>query len=409
MQQPNNLLSYPDAAVLVQREAAAFLPLAGGETLPLLEARGRVLADAVTADRDQPPFPRATRDGFAARAAEWQHGALRVHGLLRAGAPPSKEPLPSGCCVEIMTGAAVPADADCVVMVEHTDREEDAVRLHAGRSIAAGANLVPTGAEAQAGDVLLAAGTRLQARGIAAAAACGYAQVRVHSRPRVAILATGDELVDVAQAPQLHQIRNSNTYSLAAGVSAAGGEPVLLLPAPDEARALETAILQATRHCDLLLLSGGVSMGRYDLVEPALEALGARFHFTGVRMQPGKPVVFGSMRDGELPFFGLPGNPVSTMVCFALFVAPVLAALCGEQNYRLPLANALLSTKYRNDAALTRFLPARLSSAGWRAEVAPVPWQGSGDLAAAAQANCFAVIPEKAELAAGDDVAVLLA
>ena len=305
-----------------------------------------------------------------------------------------------------MTGAPVPPGADSVAMVEHVRRDGDTVALE--RTLAAGENVVPRGAEARAGATLLPPGTRLNAHGIAAAAACGAAHLLVWAKPRVAILSTGDELVGVEATPLPHQIRNSNTHSLAAQVRALGGEPYTLSPVADEPAALAASLRQAAASCDLLLISGGVSMGKYDLVEPALLALGGRFHFTGARIQPGKPVVFGSL--GQLPFFGLPGNPISTMVCFALFAAPILAALGGEQGYTPPFAQARLLAPVGNKPGLTRFLPASLASdiAGSRVEA--IPWQGSGDLAGTARANCFLVVPPEAgDLPAGATVSVLLA
>ncbi len=369
-------------------------------------AYGRVLAEPLRADRDQPPFPRATRDGFTARAEDWGRGPLTVAGLLRAGEVWPGPALPRGTCVEIMTGAPVPPGADSVAMVEHVQRDGDTVSLH--RALASGENVVPRGAEAGAGAVLLSAGTRLNAHGIAAAAACGAASLLVWAKPRVAVLATGDELVEIGAVPLPHQIRNSNTHSLAAQVRALGGEPIILAPVADESSALAAALRQAAESCDLLLISGGVSMGKYDLVEPALLALGGRFHFTGARIQPGKPVVFGSL--GELPFFGLPGNPISTMVCFALFAAPVLAALAGEESYTPPFAQARLAAPVKNKPGLTRFFTASLSSDIAGSWVEAIPWQGSGDLAGTARANCFLVVPPEAgDLEAGATVSVLLA
>ncbi len=408
MSQPHHALPYSEAAETVRAEAERLLgQQRDEETLPLLEAAGRVLRNSILADRDQPPFPRATRDGFAARAEDWLRGALPVAGLLRAGEVWSGAVQP-GTCLEIMTGAPVPAGADCVVMIEHTMREAGGIGLAAGRRIAAGENVVAAGAEARAGAVLLPAGTRLNAHGIAVAAAVGYAAVPVFRKPRVAILSTGDELVDVAETPAPHQIRNSNSYTLAAQVRALGGEARLCAPVADTAEALQAAITTAMADTDLLLLSGGVSMGKYDLVEPALAALGGRFYFTGVQIQPGKPVVFGSLHEGGLPFFGLPGNPVSTIVCFALFVAPMLAALGGERGYVPRFVQARLRGQVRGKQGLIRFLPAWVSHDVAGATVEVVPWQGSGDLASTARANGFAVLPDSTDaLADGATVTVL--
>ncbi|RRA48620.1 gephyrin-like molybdotransferase Glp [Acidipila sp. EB88] len=413
-------LPYQEAAAIVREQAGRLAAQGsrGREELSLLEAQGRVLAQDLVADRDQPPFARSTRDGFAGRAAEFaQAGPLEVVGLLRAGECWTGGAVPERGCVEIMTGAPVPAFADCVVMVEHVERRGTEIALEAGRVIKAGENVVPAGAEASAGAVVLPEGTRLTAHGVAVAASCGYAQVAVWRRPRVAILSTGDELVELGEQPLAHQIRNSNSWTLAAQVRALGGEPVLAPPVRDDAAALEAAIRTAAATCDLVVLSGGVSMGKYDLVEPALEALGGRFLFTGARIQPGKPVVFGLLEgsgQAALPFFGLPGNPVSTIVCFALFVAPVLAALAGERGYAPRFVQARLRGRLECKPGLTRFLPAQLTHAIEGGSVEVVAWQGSGDLAATAQANCFAVAPEPegqqgGVLVEGAIVSVLLA
>ena len=419
--EPHSAISYADATALVANYSADLRFTAAPEPVPLLEALGRVLAAPVLADREQPPFARSTRDGFACRAADLSDGrSLHVVGLLRAGQAWAGPPLAAGEAIEIMTGAPLPAGADCVVMVEHVvhSANPDTIALASGRSIAASDNYIPAGAEARAGATLVPAGTRLGPSHIAAAAAAGAATLMVHPRPRVAILSTGDELVSIDEQPQPFEIRNSNSYSLAAQVLALGGEPLIQPIARDTPEALEQAV-RATLGCDLLLLSGGVSMGKYDLVEGVLAALGAQFFFTGVRIQPGKPVVFGDMPGDaagrRLPFFGLPGNPVSTMVTFALFAAPILAALGGEQGYSPRFAEARLAVELEPRPKLRRFLPGRLSETSTASiEVTPVSWQGSGDIAGTAQANCLLVVPElepdsaTETLPAGTTVRVLL-
>jgi molybdopterin molybdotransferase len=424
----------------------------GRERVGLGRAAGRVLAQTVVADSDQPPFARSTRDGFACRAAEAsRHEWLDVAGATRAGGAPGGS-LPAGAAWEIMTGAAVPAEADAVAMIEHveqagfeqTDLKQTGleqtgrrVRLRSGRNISAGENIVAQGAQARAGDALLPAGTAITFAQIALLASCGYGVFEVYARPRVAVLATGDELVAVDAVPGPGQIRNSNAPMLAAMVDAAGGEPWILPAAADTPEALDRALAAAAR-ADLLLISGGVSAGKFDLVEPALERMGARFHFTGVRIQPGKPLVFGDLprggelprrldadrqavrEPGSLPFFGLPGNPVSSAVTFLLFAAPVLATLGGSLQAppRFALARLKKETDRRNKPGLTRFLPAACTFSGATGssgiadqvpEVDLVPWQGSGDLAALARSNCFLVVPEEtSSLAAGETVRILL-
>jgi molybdopterin molybdotransferase len=390
------MLSFANASRVVREHADRLAPQGAPQSMGLLDSLNRVLAEPVSADRDQPPFPRSTRDGFACRANELATGrALYVSGLIRAGDLQAIEIIP-GKTIEIMTGAALPAGADCVVMLEHVEREGETIRL------APGDHIVPKGAEAREQDVILPRGTRIGPAQIAAAAACGAAQIVVFPQPRVAIVATGDELVEVEQRPLVHQIRNSNSYSLAGQVSSAGALPLRLPTARDEKTHLE-ALIRAALDSDLLLLSGGVSMGKYDLVEEVLLSLGAEFFFTGASIQPGKPIVFGKL--AGIYFFGLPGNPVSTMVTFSLFVRPLLDALSGDICRGPRFAQAQLGRDVRVKIGLTRFLPAILRDLN----VDPVAWQGSGDLASTSRANCFLVVPEDRELlTAGETVKILL-
>jgi molybdopterin molybdotransferase len=322
-----------------------------------------------------------------------------------------------------MTGALVPPGADAVVMVEHVETSGESVRLLPPRTIKPGDNLVERGAQARDGDELLPIGSSIHAAQIAVAATCGYTALDVFRKPRVAILTTGDELVPVSASPGPGKIRNSNAPMLAALVAAAGGEPWVLPTAADNAEALDALLAQAVT-ADLLLISGGVSAGKFDLVEPALGRRGAHFHFTGVRIQPGKPLVFGDLpavaahttqgSDGPKCFFGLPGNPVSSAVTFLLFAAPILGALAGscDSGPRFTLARLGADAGKQSKSDLTRFLPAFCSfsgGAGRLPEVELVPWQGSGDLAALARSNCFLVLPDEAgRLEAGSIVRILL-
>jgi molybdopterin molybdotransferase len=295
-------------------------------------------------------------------------------------------------------------------MVEYTSRRDDQVTVE--RAVVAGENVVRRGSEALRGEVLLRRGTRMTPVAIAAAAAAGRAEVRVHLRPRVAILSTGDELVELTAEPGAYQIRNSNSYSLAAQVEAAGGEPWQLAIAPDQREPLRQ-LLEEGLAADLLLVTGGVSAGKHDLVEEVLSEIGAEFLLTGALIQPGRPVVFGraprSPGGDATPFFGLPGNPVSTMVCFELFARPVLDALSGAPATPLQFVKARLKSEVKTRIGLTRFLPAVLSGGFEEAEVEVVRWQGSGDVAAAARANCYLVVPPEAEkLEAGELVSILM-
>jgi molybdopterin molybdotransferase len=404
------ILSFEDARRRVEQAAAQVRP-PEVELCQLLLCGGRVLADTVVADRDFPPFPRATRDGYALRAADLAQvpARLKLVGEIRAGGPPQSLEIRPGEAVEIMTGAPVPASADAVVMVEYTSHTGDTIEVQ--RSVAAGENIVPAGAEARRGEVLLGPGARLTPAAVAVAGSCGRHQLRIYKRPQVAILSTGDELVDVAAEPAANQIRNSNSYSLAAQVYRAGGIPAVLPIAPDEPVQLRRLIQQGLAT-DLLLLSGGVSMGKYDLVEQVLHQLGAEFFFTGAQIQPGRPIVFGRApaRPGALPtyFFGLPGNPVSTMVCFELFARAMVEALGGAKPRPMQFTQARLKSDVKVKTGLTRFLPATLSGEYNRSEVELVKWQGSGDMAATARANCYLVVPpDREKLATGEVVSVL--
>jgi molybdopterin molybdotransferase len=393
-------LTFPDARAIVLREVSAQRALPALEMVSIEDCQGRVLAQDIAADRDYPPFNRSVRDGFAVRSADMP-GRVRVIGEVRAGEQ-FKGTLKPGEAIEIMTGAPVPEGADAVVMVEHCVRHDDG-SFESDRNAGGGSNVAPAGCEAYAGTVVLERGTRIDYTSIAWLATTGHGHVPVYARPRVAIIATGDEIVGIADRPAPHQIRNSNAYTLAAQVRRAGGIPVMLPVARDEKAATAHLIHQGL-EADLLLLSGGVSAGKYDFVEAALEECGATFYFDRVLIQPGQPLVFGAAR-GKF-FFGLPGNPVSTMVTFELFARAALELLSGVKDTAslLPLTLARLSQPFRHKPGLTRFLPAHVSCT----EVTPVSWQGSGDIPSVCRANAFLVADaNQPEYAAGDLIPVL--
>ena len=412
----SKVLPFEQARHLVEEHASRLRPR-GRELLSLLDANGRILAEAITADRDFPPFRRAARDGYAVRAADLATvpATLEVVAEIRAGATTEIAPLQPGQAISIMTGAPAPEGADAVVMVEHTSH--DGARVEVRKSIAAGENIVPAGSEAKRGEQLLSPGTRLDYAAIALAAACGRSRVVTFTKPRIAVLSTGDEVVDVDISPGPHQIRNSNSYSLAAQIAAAGGEPVLLPIAPDEPKRL-SELLREGLEADLLLIAGGVSMGKYDLVEQALADLKAEFFFTGAKIQPGKPIVFGAVPCATPPransgarkyFLGLPGNPISTMVCFELFAQPLIGSLAGLQPRKLVFGYARLKSAIKTKPGLKRFLPAQLSGEFENSEVELVPWQGSGDLASVARSSCYIVVPpDRESIPPGEFVPVLL-
>jgi len=407
------ILSFEEARHLVEEQASHVRPT-GKELVELLDATGLVLAEPVLADRNFPPFPRATRDGYAVRAVDLAELPVSLHltGEVKAGAEATMR-LGPGEAAAIMTGAPVPPGADAVVMIEYTSRTDEQVEIN--KQTAPGENIVPAGSEAKRGDRLLSPGTRLDHAAIAVAASVGKSHVLVYSEPRVAVVATGDELVDIDVPPAPYQIRNSNSYSLAAQIQTAGGDPQLLPIARDEPERLRELIAEGL-EADLLLLAGGVSMGKYDLVEQVLTELEAEFFFTGVKIQPGRPIVFGHIRGGDGSahgehryFFGLPGNPVSTMVTFELFVRPLLQAIAGIPPRKLVFTYARLKSVIRTKPGLKRFLPAVLSGEFEDAEVELIGWQGSGDIAAVARANCYIVVPpDRERIEAGEWMPVLM-
>jgi molybdopterin molybdotransferase len=414
------ILSFEAARHVVEEHAASLRPR-GKELVELLESASSILAEPVTADRNFPPFPRATRDGYAVRAEDLTQlpATLEVIGEIKAGAAATMK-VESGQAVSIMTGAPAPPGADAVVMVEYTAREGDRVEIK--KTVGPGDNIVPAGAEAKRGERLLTPGMRLDHAAIAVAASVGRSRLLVYAKPRVAVLSTGDEIVDIDVPPGPTQIRNSNSYSLAAQIQAAGGEPVLLPIAPDKPARLRELIADGF-EADLLLLTGGVSMGKYDLVEEALAEFNAEFFFTGAQIQPGRPIVFGRVPCGtgtpagegasapaaHTYFFGLPGNPVSTMVTFELFARPMVEALAGMLPRKLVFLHAKLKSEIKTKTGLKRFLPAILSGEFEQAEVELTGWQGSGDITAAARANCYVVIAaDREHIAAGEWVPVML-
>jgi molybdopterin molybdotransferase len=410
------ILTFEDARHVVEQHAAKLRPH-GRELLDIVDASGRVLAEPIIADRDFPPFRRATRDGYALRAADLITipSTLEIVAEVRAGGTAAIPGIQPGQAVSIMTGAAVPDGADAVIMVEFTARTGDRVEVQ--RTVNAGDNIVPVGAEGNRGDEVLTPGTRLDYPEIALAAAVGRSRLVVHSRPRIVVLSTGDEVVDIDILPGPNQIRNSNSYSLAAQIVNAGGEPVLLPIAPDQPKRLRELLTEGFES-DLLLIAGGVSTGQYDLVEQVLSELKAEFFFTGAQIQPGKPVVFGAVPCGpganersasQKYFLGLPGNPISTMVCFELFARPLVHALAGMPSRKLCFVYAKLKTEIKTKVGLKRFLPANLSGEFENSQVELVRWQGSGDLGAVARSNCYIVIPpDRERIPAGEFVPVLL-
>ncbi len=407
------MLSFETArAKVIEVVGARESKLPATETIDLSRdpsgALGRILAAQIIADRNYPPFDRSIRDGFALRSADaTEPGArLRLIGESRAGFPFSGT-VNAGECVRILTGAPVPRGANAVMMHEYTRSEGDFIVFE--QATRPGQHFVLAGAEARVGEVLVPRGARLGYAELAVAAEVGHVRVEVSRRPRVAILSTGDELVALGEKPGPFQIRNSNNVSIAAQVTLAGGEPVLEGSALDDVAQLRARIERGL-DADMLILSGGVSVGKYDLVEQVLQDLGAEIFFESVAIRPGKPAVFGWLRGR--PVFGLPGNPVSTMVTFELLVAPAIELLCGHPPEPLPLFKAMLAHSVDEKGSVAHFLPARVSwpnqDPGRSPKVELVLWEGSGDIGAVARANGFLVVyPSRPRLEAGEWVDVL--
>jgi molybdopterin molybdotransferase len=398
-------LEFDEARRVVIEAARSLAFVDRREIVPVDEAHGRILAAALLADRDIPALRRSLRDGFAVRSADLP-GVLAIRGEVRAGEL-SEGDLRRGEAMEIMTGAPVPEGSDAVVMVEHVtrfeaDRGQQMVKIES--SAEPGQFINRRGAEAEKGAVLIAAGARLDASHVAALASAGQMHVDVFRKPSVAILATGDEIVELDDQPQPHQVRNSNSYMLASLVRAAGGIPNILPVARDRPEDLRPLLERGLNH-NLLVVTGGVSAGKYDLVKPGLRDLGAEFLFERVRIQPGQPTAFG-VRGGK-PLFGLPGNPGSTLITFQLFARPVLELLGGLAEPILPLLSATFEEPFRHKGGLTRFLPAYLTPDGQH--LRHIPWQGSSDIPALARANALLVADhDRLSWEPGDSIRVML-
>ena len=396
------MIPVEEALEIVLREARTLAV----EEVGLDEALSRVLAEDVATDLDLPPFDRAAMDGYAVRSADVAAAptALDVVGEVRAGQWPDLTVGP-GQAVRIMTGAPLPPGADAVQQVEKT-QPLDEFRVTIQASVAEGANVEPRGSEARAGDVVLARGRVIDPSAIAVLASAGKARVRVARRPVVAILVTGDEIVTVSATPAPGQIRNSNGPAVTAQARLAGAEVRPLGVAPDR----QDAIAEALRDglgADVLVVSGGVSAGEYDLVEPALLELGATFLFTKVAIKPGAPLVFG--RRGGTLVFGLPGNPVSAQVTFDLFVRPALLKMQGATAVSRPRVGVELLGAVKNRSGRKSHVPARVRFEGGRLVARPVPSMGSGDLAAHARANALVVIEaDRRQAVAGETAEALL-
>ena len=380
-------------------------PLARIELVPLEQSLGRVLARDVISDLDLPPFNKSAVDGYAVHAADLDPASapggaccLPVVGEARAGQPWAA-PLERATCVAIYTGAEVPMGADAIVMVEQSTPSADGVILR--ERPASGAHICPRGQDLRSGDTVLRAGRRIRATDLALLASVGSEPVPVIVRPRVVVLTTGDELVAPTQTPGAGQIRESTTQQLAALCTRAGALATNRGVVSDAPEALTDAFRAALSECDVLITTGGVSMGRYDLVGAALESVGVEQILHKVAIKPGKPLWFGMA--GRIPVFALPGNPVSCLVNHDVFVRPALARLGGET------AAEELSRRGRWLGApivanpREQYLPVSCTPGPDGVErLQPVRWNGSADVAGIARAEAFAVVPIQSAVAHGD-------
>jgi molybdopterin molybdotransferase len=380
------------------------------ESVPLSDTIGRILAEDIVADTDLPPFDRAQMDGYAVRAADVANAParLRIVGESAAGAGWHNE-MKAGEAVRIMTGAPVPAGADAVQQVELTRELDGAGLVDILQSVEAGRSIVRQADEIKAGETVLRAGEDINAQTIATLASFGYALVKVGRRPRVAVMATGSELVDVHQKPGRDQIRDSNNYTIEAYAKLAGATVERLPLAGDDSEELKKQMAAAIRRCDVLITSGGVSMGVYDFTKAALKELGAEIFFERVALRPGKPTVFG--RIGEKLVFGLPGNPVSVAVTFNLFVRTALHAMQGSTNPTLVKETAVLVRAIKGSVERESYLPAILrTDANGTLVVEPLKWGGSSDFVSFARATALINVPTGLKsVEAGDRVTVFSA
>jgi molybdopterin molybdotransferase len=396
---------------VISVDAARAIVLAHTTPLPAEEvdlgsALGRILREDVHCDVDMPPFDRSAMDGYALRADDAQQtpAVLRVVGQIRAGQL-FERPVGPGDAVEIMTGAPVPPGATAVQQHEKT-RALEGGRVEMLVPVAPLQNIVPRGSEVRAGDRVLTSGWSIDPAAVAVLAAAGRARVAVGPRPRLACLVTGDELVGVAEKPGPGRIRNSNGETLLAQARGAGADPVALGVAPDQSERI-AALMEPGFAADVLVVSGGVSAGAFDLVEAVFARFGVEVFFDKVAVKPGAPLVFG--RRGRTLVFGLPGNPVSAQVTFDLFVRSALLKLQGARALERPTLEAELVAAARNRSGRRAYLPARVRCQDGRIVAEPLRSQGSADVVAHARANALLVLEaERTSALAGERAPALL-
>lgn len=377
------------------------------ETVHFRAGLGCVLAEDLQANCDIPPFSRSAMDGYALRASDTESAPVRLplSGEVRAG-DGVESILPPGEAVAIMTGAPIPEGADAVQIKEAAERSADGLQITIRSAVKPGENIRPIGSEARKGEVVLEKGRLIGAAETAVMATFGYTRIKVWRKPRVAVVSTGDELVEVESSPGLDQIRNSNSYSLAAQLENMKIAGDYLGISRDDRKDLHRFVTEGLKR-DVLLLSGGVSVGEYDYVEDIFRELGVDIIFDRVAVKPGKPTVFA--RHGDTLVFGLPGNPVSTFVTFELFVRPAIGWLSGLEKPELARVEGELLDDMRQLPGRTAFLPARIFREGKTWKVEPLPWRGSGDIIGFSRGNATVIFPKDRDLMfAGEKVEAML-
>jgi molybdopterin molybdotransferase len=382
----------------------------GVERLSITAALGRVLAEEVHSPRDIPGFDNSAMDGYAVRAADVAAASearpvrLEVLETVAAGMMPSRQ-VAAGQAVRTMTGAPIAPGADAIVPVERTRSEGNSVEVMAAAE--AGAFVRPRGEDLRRDELVMSAGKTLSPSDLGMLAALNRSMIDVWRRPRVAIVATGDELVDVDQIPAGAQIVNSSAYALAGAIREAGGEPVMLKVARDTPEEVRARLAEALAF-DVVLSTGGVSVGQFDHVKGILDELGLRQLFHGVAQKPGRPLKFGTI--GGRPIFGLPGNPVSTMVCFYLYVRPALLRMSGvvAAEAGLPRVTVRCATEIRLAANLTEFVRVRLERRDGEVYATPTGYQGSGVLSSLSRADALLIGPAAVSVLKADDQATVL-
>ena len=395
------MITVSAALDIIERETTKL----GAGRVAIEQAVGRVLAEDVVADSDMPPFDRSQMDGYAVRAADTKDApvTLKLVGESAAGRG-WKGRLKAGEAVRIMTGAPLPAGADAVQKIELTSEAEGTVTLN--ESTAKGRFIVSKGKEIKKGTTVLRRGTRISPANISVSAAFGDAKLKVSKRPRVAILATGTEIVPIAKRPKPDQIRNSNSVMLAALCEAAGAETIVHPTVGDKLEDLTAAISSAAKTSDLVITTGGVSVGKYDLTKEAITGLGAEIFFEKVKLKPGKPTVFARLKKAY--FFGLPGNPVSAAVTFHLFVRRALMLLQSASAVELPTGFAVIDGEAKGTRERDSYLPASLATdSEGRLLAVPLRWHGSSDFIGFANAEALVRVPAGTSLSAGEVCEVL--